>query len=96
MTLSTGSGLRRDKSLADIGALTEEVLRDGPTLSQVRMGLLASSGSFCSVRDTGGETKLSVPLHGFLNPLQVAADFGIDTRLGSSITGDITPGHNAL
>lgn len=41
-------------------------------------------------------SKQSVPLHGVPDPLQVAAHFGIDTRLGSSVTRDITPGHNAL
>lgn len=60
---------------------------------QVKRGLLASHGGFW---DTGGRPKLSVPLHGFLDPLQVAADFGIDPRLGGGITGDITPGHDAL
>lgn len=56
----------------------------------------SSRGSFCSVRDTGGRPKESVSLHGIPDPVQVAADFGVDTRLGSSVTGDITPGHNAL
>ena len=37
-----------------------------------------------------------VPLHGFRDPLQVAADFGIDAGLGGRVAGDITPGHNAL
>ena len=46
--------------------------------------------------DIGGRPKRSASLHGFLNPLQVAADFGIDTGLGGRVAGDITPGHNAL
>lgn len=46
--------------------------------------------------DTGSRPKWSVPLHGFLEPLQVAADFGIDTGLGGRVTGDIAPGHSAL
>ena len=38
----------------------------------------------------------SVPSHIFPDPLQVAADFGVDSRLGGGVTGDITPGYNAL
>lgn len=69
---------------------------DGSVLSQVKMGLLASCGSFCSISNTGGRSIQSVPLRGFPDPLQVAADFGINTGLGGCVTGDITPGHNAL
>jgi len=38
----------------------------------------------------------SVPSHIFPDPLHVAADFCVDSRLGGSMTGDITPGYNAL
>ena len=41
------------KSLANLWAL-DGVLGDGPVLFQVKMGLLASHGGFCVVRDTGG------------------------------------------
>ena len=46
--------------------------------------------------DIGGRPKRSAPLHGFLDPLQVAADFGIDTGLGGRVAGDITPGQGSV
>lgn len=55
----------------------------------VAVGLSAQS-------ETWGRLKQSVPLHGVPDPLQVAAHFGIDTGLGSSVARDVTPGHNAL
>lgn len=38
----------------------------------------------------------SVSSHIFPDPLQVAADLCVDSRLGGSVTGNITPGYNAL
>lgn len=46
-------------------------------------------------RLVGGSNE-SVPFHAFPDPLQVAADFGVDARLSGSITGDVTPGDDAL
>lgn len=50
----------------------------------------------CSAGATGRRPEQSVSPHGVPDPLQVAADFGVDTRFGGGVTWDVTPGHNAL
>lgn len=65
------------------------------------MVLLASYGDSWSESQVVHEGRRwwaneSVPSHIFPDPLQVAADFCVDARLGGSITGDIAPGDNAL
>lgn len=102
VTLSTGSNLRRDKTLANIWAWDKWGL--GLILPQAGMESLWQFLLSVGVRTAGkgrakmggGRATQSIPLHGVPDPLQVAAHFGVDTRLGSTVTRDITPGHNAL
>lgn len=82
--MSASFGFWWDKSLANIWAV--DSLGGPPT----------HHGGVCSVRGTGGKAHQSVPLHGLPDPLHVVADFGVDARLGGGVTGDVTPGDNAL
>lgn len=52
--------------------------------------------AICSVGGTGHWPEQLVPPHGVPDPLQVAADFGVDTGFGSGVAWDIAPGHDAL
>lgn len=60
------------------------------------MGTLGQGPRLSVSEDLVGGSNESVPFHVFPDPLQVAADFGVDARLSGSITGDVTPGDDAL
>lgn len=60
------------------------------------MGILSKGPRQSVSEDLVGGPNESVSFHVFPDPLQVAADFGVDARLSGSITGDVTPGYDAL